>query len=67
VVLESRLFVAVDGTTYQIRSTLNEGPLGEGTTVAALPAEKDIRLPAETALTFWIGEPITINVKGSGL
>jgi hypothetical protein len=65
-----RLFpetVAVDGTTYQIRSTLSEGPLGEGTTVAALAAEKDIRLPAETALTFWIGEPITINVKGSEL
>jgi hypothetical protein len=59
--------VAVDGTTYQIRSTLSEGPLGEGTTVAALPAEKDITLPAETALTFWIGEPIRLNVKGSEL
>jgi|SRR5262249_46306863 len=59
--------VTVDGTTYPIRSTLIEGPLGEGTTVAALPAEKDIRLPAETALTFWIGEPMTINVKGSEL
>ena len=58
--------VAVDGTTYQIRSTLAEGPLGDGTTVAALPAEQDISLPAETALTFWLGEPLTINERGQG-
>jgi hypothetical protein len=56
--------VAVGGTTYEI-SALTGGPLGEGTTVAALPEEKDIRLPAETALTFWLGEPITINERGS--
>jgi hypothetical protein len=55
--------VAVNGTTYEIR-TLIAGPLGAGTTVAALPGEKDIRLPAETALTFWIAEPITLNGGG---
>jgi hypothetical protein len=55
--------VAVNGTKYEIR-TLIAGPLGEGTTVAALQGEKDIRLPAETALTFWIAEPITINRRG---
>jgi hypothetical protein len=52
--------VAVNGTMYEI-STLIAGPLGEGTTVAALPGEKDVRLPTGTALTFWIAEPITIK------
>jgi hypothetical protein len=55
--------VAVDGTTYEINA-LTEGPLGAGTTVAALPGEKDITLPAETALVFWIAEPITISGRG---
>jgi hypothetical protein len=42
------------------------GPVGAGagTTVALLTGKKDIRLGAETPLTFKLAEPVTIKVKG---
>src|SRR6266852_4838220 len=42
------------------------GPVGAGagTTVALLTGKKDIRLGAETPLTFKLAEPVTIDVKG---
>jgi len=42
------------------------GPVGAGagTTVALLTGHKDIKLHAETPLTFKLAEPVTIPVKG---
>jgi hypothetical protein len=42
------------------------GPVGAGagTTVALLTGKKDIKLHAETQLTFKLAEPVTIPVKG---
>ncbi len=44
---------------------LIEGPVGAGagTAVAFLTGKKDIRLPAETPLTFKLAYPVTIEVK----
>jgi hypothetical protein len=41
------------------------GPVGAGagTTVALLTGKKDIKLHAETPLTFKLAEPVTIPVK----
>jgi len=36
---------------------------GGGTAAAAATGKKDIRLPAETRLTFQLGQPVTIQVK----
>ncbi len=36
---------------------------GAGTAAAAYTGKKDIRLPAETLLTFRLTEPVTVNVK----
>ncbi len=42
------------------------GPVGAraGTAAAFLTGKKDIKLPAETALTFRLAEPVTIEVQG---
>jgi hypothetical protein len=42
------------------------GPIGAGagTAAAFLTGKKDIKLPAETHLTFKLAQPITVNVKG---
>ena len=42
------------------------GPVGAGagTTVALLTGKKDIKLAAETPLTFRLAEPVMIDVKG---
>jgi len=42
------------------------GPVGAGagTTVALLTGKRDIRLRAETPLTFELAEPVTIETKG---
>jgi len=42
------------------------GPVGAGagTAVALITGKHDIKLPAETRLTFRLAEPVTINAKG---
>ncbi len=47
------------------KGALIEGPVGAGagTAVAFLTGKKDIRLPAETPLTFKLAYPVTIEVK----
>ena len=42
------------------------GPVGAGagTAAAFLTGKKDIKLPAETPVTFRLAEPVTIEVKG---
>ena len=47
------------------KGALIGGPVGAGagTAVAFLTGKKDIRLPAETELTFRLAEPVTINEK----
>ena len=46
--------------------TLIGGPVGAGagTAVALITGKHDIKLPAETRLTFRLAEPVTINAKG---
>jgi hypothetical protein len=41
------------------------GPIGvgAGTAAALLTGKKDVRLPAETPITFRLAHPVTINVK----
>ena len=48
------------------KGALIGGPLGAGagTAVAFLTGKKNIRLPAETGLTFRLAEPVTITEKG---
>ena len=48
------------------KGALIGGPAGAGagTAVAFLTGKKDIRLPAETPLTFRLARPITIGAKG---
>ena len=48
------------------KGALIGGPVGAGagTAVAFLTGKKDIRLPAETSLTFKLAGPVTINAKG---
>jgi hypothetical protein len=48
------------------KGALIGGPVGAGvgTTVAYLTGKKDIRLPAETPLTFKLAHPVTIDAKG---
>jgi hypothetical protein len=48
------------------KGALIGGPVGAGagTAVAFLTGKKDIRLPAETPLTFKLAGPVTINAKG---
>jgi len=48
------------------KGALIGGPVGAGvgTTVAYLTGKKDIRLPAETPLTFKLAHPVTIDTKG---
>ena len=45
---------------------LISGPVGAGagTAVALITRKHDIKLPAETRLTFRLAEPVTINAKG---
>jgi hypothetical protein len=47
------------------KGALIGGPIGAGagTAVAYFTGKKDIRLPAETRITFRLAEPITINTK----
>ena len=47
------------------KGALIGGPIGAGAgTVAALvTGKKDIRLPAETRLTFNLADPVAVNVK----
>jgi len=47
------------------KGALIGGPIGAGAglTAAAITGKKDIRLPAETPLTFRLSEPTTIDVK----
>jgi len=42
------------------------GPFGAGagTAAALLTGKKDIKLPAETHLTFKLAEPVKVNVRG---
>jgi len=42
------------------------GPIGAGagTAAALLTGKKDIKLPAETHLTFKLAEPVKVNVRG---
>jgi hypothetical protein len=48
------------------KGALIGGPIGAGAglTVAMLTGKKDVRLPAETPLTFRLAQPATIDVKG---
>ncbi len=48
------------------KGALIGGPVGAGagTAVAYLTGKKDIRLSAETPLTFKLTRPVTINAKG---
>lgn len=48
------------------KGALIGGPVGAaaGTAVAFATGKKDIRLPAETPLTFRLDQPVTIDVKG---
>lgn len=48
------------------KGALIGGPIGAGAglTVAMLTGKKDIRLPAETPLTFRLAEPVTFYEKG---
>ncbi len=48
------------------KGALIGGPVGAGagTAVAYFTGKKDIRLRAETPLTFRLAEPVSINVKG---
>jgi hypothetical protein len=48
------------------KGALIGGPVGAGagTAAALITGKKDVRLPAETRLTFRLAEPVTINAKG---
>lgn len=48
------------------KGALIGGPIGAGAglTAAMITGKKDVRLPAETRLTFRLSEPTTINVRG---
>jgi hypothetical protein len=48
------------------KGVLIGGPIGAGvgTAAALITGKKDVRLPAETSLTFRLTEPVTINAKG---
>lgn len=48
------------------KGALIGGPVGAGagTAVAFFTGKKDIRLPAETPLTFRLAQPVSIDVKG---
>jgi len=48
------------------KGALIGGPIGAGAglTAAMITGKKDVRLPAETPLTFRLSEPATIDVKG---
>ena len=48
------------------KGALIGGPIGAGAGVATayLTAKKNIKLPAETRLTFRLTEPVTVDVKG---
>jgi hypothetical protein len=47
------------------KGTLIGGPVGAGagTAVAYFTGKKDVRLPAESRLTFELAQPVTINAK----
>lgn len=47
------------------KGALIGGPIGAGagTAVAYLTGKKEVRLPAESRLTFTLAQPVTINVK----
>jgi hypothetical protein len=51
------------------KGALIGGPVGAGagTVVAFMTGKKDIHLSPETPLTFRLAQPVTIDVKGSGL
>ena len=48
------------------KGVLIGGPVGAGvgTAAALITGKKDVRLPPETALTFTLAEPVTINTRG---
>jgi hypothetical protein len=48
------------------KGALIGGPIGAGvgTAAAFITGKKDVRLPAETPLTFELAEPVTISAKG---